>query len=248
MKLCRFLVGATLLAIGLTAGHEPAQAGNSTLGTITFLRGDALRAKQGTHWEPIKEKTAVFQGDKLKTKEGARLEATLADGSKLRLGGNSELNLQQVSFGKKSKAKKKVSVKLVVGRVWASVTSLFGSDSKFEVTSPNAVAGVRGTRFAASLGDDGSTTVKVYAGNVLVSNQPIYAIKGHTKANRVEVAGPQEIAKDAWEEMVAGAMKMVQVAANGEMTAPQEFQMAATEDDDWEQWNSERDKLAGISE
>ena len=244
----------TGLAVGVVALvavvwlQRDAQADASKLGSITYVKGEAMRARQGAHWTSLKEKTQVFQGDRLKTKKGARLEATLRDGSKLRLGSNSELNLEHLALGRKKKARKKITAKLVIGRVWASVTSLFGSDSKFEVKTENAVAGVRGTRFAASRGEDGITTVKVYSGKVLVSNKPIYAIKGHTKEKRVEVAGPEEVSKKQWEELVASAMQVIQVAANGDMTPPQSFELADKEDDDWEAWNAERDKLAGLSE
>ncbi len=238
-------VGVVALVTGVWLQNE-AQADASKLGSITYLRGEAMRAREGAHWTSLKEKVQVFQGDRLKTKKNSRLEATLRDGSKLRLGASSELNLERLSLGKKKKAKKKVTAKLVIGRVWASVTALFGSDSRFEIKTENAVAGVRGTRFAAARGEDGATTVKVYAGEVLVSNKPIYALPGHTKGKRVEVAGPQEISKKQWEELVAGAMQMIQVAANGTMSPPQSFELA--EDDDWEAWNTERDRLAGMNE
>jgi hypothetical protein len=239
-------VGTVILAMVCGWSLAQARANNKTVGTITYLSGEALRARPGTHWATLEDKAKVYQGDRLKTKSDTRLEATLSDGSKLRLSSNSELNLQHLSLGKKRKAKKKVTAKLVIGKLWASVTKLFGSDSSFEVATENAVAGVRGTRFSAARGEDGSTTIKVYSGKVLVSNKPIYAVEGHTKGKRVEVPGPQEISKKQWEELVASAMQMVQVTASGEMSAPQSFELAS--DDDWEAWNAERDKLAGLSE
>jgi len=223
-------------------------AADQTVGNVSYVQGMAERARGGApSWSSLKEKSSVYQGDRLKTGEGARLEATLNDGSKLRLAANSELSLDKISVSK-NKAKA-VSAKLIVGRLWASVTKLFGNDSTFEVKTDNAVAGVRGTRFQAARDAEGKTTVKVYSGQVLVSNQPIYAVKGHTKANRVEVPGPQAITKNQWEELVAGAMQMVTVAANGDMSQPETFAMAADpKADEWEAWNSERDKVAGISE
>ncbi|MBI3179697.1 MAG: FecR domain-containing protein, partial [Deltaproteobacteria bacterium] len=218
--------------------------------TITFIKGQASRAAQGAAaWNTLAQASRVFQGDRLKTGGDARLEAKLMDGSLLRLGAGSELSLDKLSFSQgKTAATKKVTVKLVVGRVWASVSRLFGKDSSFEVNTSNAVAGVRGTRFAAVHDAAGSTTVRVYSGKVLVSNKPIYAIEGHIKGKRVEVPGPQEIDRKQWEELVAGAMQMVQITAAGEMSRPETFALADPATDDWEAWNAERDKLAGISE
>ncbi|MEO0815145.1 MAG: FecR family protein [Myxococcota bacterium] len=134
------------------------------------------------------------------------------------------------------------------GRVWASVTSLFGDDSSFEVETENAVAGVRGTKFSANTSEGGDTLVKVYEGKVLVSNEPIYKVKGATKENRVEVPGPQEIKKDEWESLVAGAMQMVRVQSGGDMGETEAFNMGSEEDAEWEAWNAERDKATGFKE
>lgn len=244
------VIGLGLAATVLTAGCVPyAEAASGTAGTVTFVEGQASVVR-GDKGSPVSlaTNTKIGQGDRLKTGSGARLEAKLNDGSLLRLAENSELRLDSAAIDRKNPGKKKVKAKLFVGRVWAAVTKLFGDDSEFEVQTPNAVAGVRGTRFAAAAGSDGSTTVKVYSGQVLVSNKPIYAVKGHTKANRVQVAGPQEISKNQWDELVAGAMQMVKIAASGEMTKAEQFAMAQDGADDWEAWNSERDKVAGIKE
>jgi len=43
-------------------------------------------------------------------------------------------------------------------------------------------------------------------------------------------------------------MQMVKVASNGQISAAESFAMADPASDDWEAWNTERDKLAGITE
>ena len=103
------------------------------------------------------------------------------------------------------------------------------------------------TRPFAVCTSTGATSVKVYGGQVLVSNKPIYAVEGHTKAKRVQVAGPQEVSKKQWEELVTEAMQVVSVAADGSMTQ-ERFALADPAADDWESWNAERDKLAGLGE
>ncbi len=246
----RALLASVALLVALAPAPTSRAAGASVVGTITFLKGEASRAAQGAPtWLSLAEASRVFQGDRLKTAGDARLEAKLMDGSLLRLGASSELSLDKLSFAQgKTATTKKVTVKLVVGRVWASVSRLFGKDSSFEVATPNAVAGVRGTRFAAAHDAAGATTVRVYSGKVLVSNKPIYAIEGHTKGKRVEVPGPGEVSQKEWEELITGAMQMVQITAMGEMSPPATFALADPAADDWEAWNAARDKIAGIAE
>jgi len=218
-----------------------------SVGKVTYLSGEGSRAGTDGQAITLKSGDSLLQGDSIKTAKGSRLEATLSDGSVLRMGASSQLALQNVKVGKRRK-KRSVRAKLFVGRVWAAVTSFFGRSRSFEVVTENAVAGVRGTRFSASRDTSGTTTVKVYSGKVLVSNKPVYAVKGHTKDNRRQVAGPQEVSKKKYMELLAGAMQMITVASGGEVSQPKAFEMASAADDDWEAWNAERDKLAGLEE
>jgi len=247
----RLVRGATwTLALGMGLGAGVAIVGSAGAkgpsGSVTYLKGSAERAAQGgKQWSAVNESSPLFEGDRVRTGEASRLEIKLGDGSLLRLGASSEVALEQAKI--RSGGKKKVQARLFLGRLWAAVTKLVGSESRFEVTTANAVAGVRGTRFAAEHLATGATSVKVYSGKVLVSNKPIYAVEGHTKANRVQVAGPQEVSKKQWEELVTQAMQVVSIAANGTMTQ-EKFALADPAADDWEAWNSERDKMAGLGE
>ncbi len=213
-------------------------------GSVSFLEGEAS-VTRGSGGAALAVGAPVYHGDRLKTGAGARLEAKLMDGSILRLAPGSELKLEEAKFARGDVGTKKVKLSLTFGRVWASVTKLFGSDSSFEVATENAVAGVRGTRFAAEKNATGDTTVRVYSGQVLVSNAPIYAKAGHTKAKRVQVPGPSEVTQKQWTELVAGAMQQIRVTKAGEMSPVESFAMAG---DDWAAWNAERDRAAGIVE
>jgi hypothetical protein len=245
------VVGATaVLSAGLFAARlaDAAAAQANAAAEVTFLSGGAERAPASnpSAWDTLAMGSKLNGGDRLRTKEKSRLEAKLKDGSLLRLSERSELKLEQVDVDKKDQKKKKVQARLFFGKVWAAVTDLFGDDSKFEVTTENAVAGVRGTRFEASRDQAGTTTVKVYGGKVLISNKPVYQVEGATKAKRVQVQGPQEISKQQWEELIAGAMQYVAVGVDGKLSGVQPFTLAqAGGDDDWEAWNSARDKAAG---
>ena len=236
------------VALGLLLATPGKATTKKFVGTLSYARGEISRSQdsKGSAWTSIKRGAKLYAGDRVKSKKGSRAEATLRDGSVLRIGSGSEIKLQSFEYNKKNNTRK-VSTRLFVGRLWAKVTSFFGGQ-KFEVRTRNAVAGVRGTRFSAQRSSDGTTQIKVYGGKVLVSNKPAYAVKGATKETRKQVAGPVEISKQQWNEMVAQAMQMVSVAANGDMTAAETFAMQDSAQDDWEAWNAERDKIAGLNE
>ncbi|MEL6544319.1 MAG: FecR domain-containing protein [Myxococcota bacterium] len=243
---------ATLAVCALVtlSAQRSVEAARTTVGSVNYVSGTVLRAAaKSQSFNRLRKGARLQQGDVIKTKDSSRFEARLKDGSMLRLASNSQLQLSELSFDRRQPRKKKrVKTKLFFGRVWASVTSLFGDDSSFEVETENAVAGVRGTKFSANTSEGGDTLVKVYEGKVLVSNEPIYKVKGATKENRVEVPGPQEIKKDEWESLVAGAMQMVRVQSGGDMGETEAFNMGSEEDAEWEAWNAERDKATGFKE
>lgn len=233
------------LATGVTS---LALADGKVAGVVTYAEGDVFRSdKEAGPFRKLKVDSEIFEGDVLKTEAG-RLEARLLDRSVIRLSANSRLKLDQARFAKEDDGDKKFTAKLFFGRMWAKVTSIVGSDSKFEVSSPNAVAGVRGTQFNIDVGKDKSTTVKVFTGKVLVSNKPTFYVEGTKKfdgsqkpGERKQVAGPQEVSKKQWEESIAGALQEVRVAANGALEPAEAFAQAKG-DDEWLAWNQKRDE------
>lgn len=90
----------------------------------------------------------IEEGSQVITHDDATAQLRLASGSLLRLGPKTQLTLQELNHQDPAGMRKE-SMRLMVGRVWARVTNLFGSNSKFEVSTPTAVAGVRGTSFVA---------------------------------------------------------------------------------------------------
>lgn len=244
-----YALGLSLVAWSANAyahehGHDRMHASDAMphmAGTVSILEGsahrqDGLKSNRLT----LTSGSKIFAGDYLQTGAQSRMEVTLRDGSKVRLAANAKLHLKEVAIDKR---KKTIAAKLILGRVWAAVTQLMGN-SRFEVTTVNAVAGVRGTRFSTAIVADGATEVKVYDGAVLVSNKPVYAIQGHTRSTRQRVAGPAQISKKAWQEQIAQAMQSIRVSKDGALGQAQAFQSAAV--DRFEAWNQKMDSQAGL--
>jgi len=101
------------------------------------------------------------------THENSSATLRLTSGSLLRMGPGTHLVLDQLEQRTPAAARKE-GFTIKVGRVWARVMSLVGDDSKFTVSSDNAVAGVRGTAFWVATGPDGEQFI-VDSGSVLVS-------------------------------------------------------------------------------
>ncbi|MBI5511929.1 MAG: FecR domain-containing protein [Deltaproteobacteria bacterium] len=98
----------------------------------------------------------VPAGSTLVTYEGAFAAVRFPDGSLIRLGERTRLTVGRVEQHEPA-ARRNTKVRLAVGKVWARVMDLFGDDSRFELETPNAVAGVRGTAFFATANDRGDS-------------------------------------------------------------------------------------------
>jgi hypothetical protein len=235
MRTRSFVVAAALLA--LVVGSNTVSAADPA-GTVSYLMGKATRTAGGKSAE-LKKGDTVFQDDLIETLDKARLELRLADKSVIRLGPNSKTQLKSAAF-EGGPDKRKFSASLLLGNVWAKVTSAVGGDAKFEVETENAVAGVRGTTFRVDARADKTTLVKVYAGTVAVAgNAPIYSL-GHKKSERKLVSGPSQVSREQWEKLV-GRMMQIIVGADGRPSDPTAFDEKQDSQDEWVAWNNERD-------
>lgn len=111
---------------------------------------------------------AVNVGDRLDVGQTIRTGANgsarllMDDESVLNVGPSSELRIKKYQVNAK---RRRVTLRLTAGRLWARVTRIFGGRKNFDVETPNAVAGVRGTEFVVDT-QSGETTVTVLSGEV----------------------------------------------------------------------------------
>ena len=240
---CAAVLAAVALPLALSAGPGAS--------VVTYADGTCFSGEgPGGPWAPVKKGDAVKDGAYVRTESASKLELTLPDGSVLRLGDDTLFQIE-TSLPKKDKG---TSFSVLLGKTWAKVRTVSGGQT-FDVKTKTAVAGVRGTVFSVLAQQDTATTVKVFEGEVAVSNRPARervavldegqkkepGTKEAKKGGRVEIAPPREISKKQWEEMIAKAMQMVKVAANGELSAPLAFDLDVEKKDDWVAWNLERD-------
>jgi len=146
----------------------------NTVGTVTDLAGSA-HVERGGSTMPVTNGMPVELKDKFTTDAGAHLSITLSDNSKLDLAEQSSLVIDEQVVGGGGQTTK---VSLLGGHLESLVTkALRGTAPSFEVKTPNAIAGVRGTRFGVGYapsspvcGDAPTSDVSVAQGAVEVAN------------------------------------------------------------------------------
>ncbi len=212
--------------------------------SVTLCEGKCYQAKsENGPWKEIKQGDKLTQDIYLKTDENSRLEVKSNRGI-IRLAPKTVFKYFSL---KKNESN---SVLVAVGSVWAKVKKVTGN-KKFEVKTKTAVAGVRGTVFSVTALMDESSIIKVYEGEVGVNNRPVIERKNkeeemklaEAKKERKEIPPPfKEISKKQWEEMVAKAMQMIKVSAEGDISAPIAFDLEEEKKDDWVAWNMSLDE------
>ena len=133
---------------------------------VVSLAGTASIQRDGQE-QPLSRFARVPVGATVSTGKDSRLSLRLASGSLVRLGSDSQIEINEMEK-LASPAHRQESFKLNVGRVWAKVSRLLGGESHFEIRTPTAVAGARGTAFWAEADATGSSFVVDY-GSISVS-------------------------------------------------------------------------------
>lgn len=236
------VLAAAFVALMFTLLAPVVRAGERNSAKVSFLEGKATVTAEGGKATPLAKDATVFENDMVETQAGTKVELKLADGSAIRIGPTSKLQLKSAYFGEKGE--KKFSAKLLFGRVWSKVSGLVGGESKFEVETDNAVAGVRGTTFRVDARQDKSVLVRVYAGSVAMAPGAALAAKAHAAppGKRVQVAGPRQVSLKEWEALV-GKMMQMSVSADGTPDKnPTAFNEKDDAGDEWAAWNTAMDE------
>ena len=159
--------GLCLNFLTVAAGEAaPAKAAAEALARASRVAGTVEFRREGAQaYAALAQDAELFKGDQVRTGRKSSLELKLADDSHITLGEDSTLVLREVRGKAKSD---RTLLDLDEGQLGAAVEKL-GERQRFEISTPVAVCGVRGTRFALSHANDknrGKTILTVGSGKV----------------------------------------------------------------------------------
>ena len=202
---------------------------------VTFLKGRAeYRLSESAPWHPLQKSTPVHAGHTIRTGSKGYVELTLPDGSFLRLAPDTLFHIETSLFP--DNKSRRFSARLLLGRLWARVTRAVGlPGGSFRTATATAVAGVRGTTYDLRTAEARGTDIWVYEGKVAVG--PVAFEQG---GSRKEVAWPQEVTEQQWEEIILGKLQKLHVGTDGKPGKPTVFE-PDKEEDEWTAWNLQRD-------
>ncbi|MFY0678514.1 MAG: FecR family protein [Neptuniibacter sp.] len=133
-----------VLLTGLLLTFSIQSLANESIGKVVLAQGQPIVERDNQHL-PIKRNDKLYQKDRLITPVGSRLLIKLKDKTTVSLAENTVFELSRYTFGKK---KSDVSFKMIKG-AFRTLTGAIGKqeDPKFEIHTPLATIGVRGTEF-----------------------------------------------------------------------------------------------------
>ena len=166
---------------------------------ISHIRGPVEVKEPGeADFRPLTAEARVLAGSIVRTGKDAGALLHWVDGTRLQAGAETTLTVLECRLDKRTDQVLSL-FQLEVGRIWVRVIRSLSADSKFEIQTPTATAGVRGTTFALEVGADGATDVLVYEGNVHVQSggQGFSVPQGQALAIRAEGDGTaRELTED----------------------------------------------------
>jgi hypothetical protein len=236
-----------------------ASSAGKQFGKISLPLGKVEVQSSGNNaWEKAKPNRPVFEGDIVRTAVKSRAEITLKGGGKIRIGENSELELNEASV---KPMVKNFKAKLKKGNVFVSAKAAFGEKKNVQLRMPTAVAAIRGTKYRAKAGEDESE-VLVYNGKVDVNaaknviderqdkrksfapgeaptGKPKFTLGPVTETKApTQVSGPYEVTLEEWITLAEGMQINVRKDGKYHMF---EFDQTKDGDLDFVQWNKELD-------
>ncbi|GBC60106.1 hypothetical protein DENIS_1051 [Desulfonema ishimotonii] len=142
MKLitCRLICLLLFILCPITGHTEP-------VGEIVSLKGRVDITQPGTPAQTASPDDPLSVGDIVRTKSNAAAEIRFGDGSVMRLGPGARVEITEYLF---ENGRTRASLRLFRGKIRSIVSKargFFGKANRFEVQTPSAVIGVRGTDF-----------------------------------------------------------------------------------------------------
>ena len=135
------LAALWLAVVGATVAHA-----QERVGTVAAVEGQAEVLRAGA-WVPLATGDPVLLGDQLRTRSDAKLRVELREESVLTLAPASQLTVTEQLVAPATVSR----FQLLLGTIKAVVTQRYAQpQARFEVETPTAIAGVRGTSFLAA--------------------------------------------------------------------------------------------------
>lgn len=212
ISILTFLLALNLIIVSpvLAVGQTRIFTLNQISGTVYVVQKEGGPKVSAVNGMKVGPKAEII------TSGNATVKIITDDGGSIALAPNTRLTLNELSTNKSTNAKTTI-LKAWTGKVFMRTQKLIQKDSRFQVETPNAVAGVRGTLWGVACPPpppqgELSTQVRVYEGGVAVNGGSVITSMQQATStglyNLPQIQSFQAGALDAWDSrQLAGAIQ-----------------------------------------
>lgn len=159
-----------LLTLALLLAAAPLWA-SAPVGSVVLARGDATAVAPDGTSRALTRRDEVLEGDTLVTGPAAALQVRFDDGGVLSLRGDTRIEVAVYRSGRPADGPDRVFLRALQGAIRAITGAIAQEDpSSFEVETPVASIGIRGTHFEAVQETANSWVFGVWDGGIRVYN------------------------------------------------------------------------------
>ena len=164
-----------VLLLLLSSWSLAANARSQSVGKIILAVGEVIATNPEGSERKLRRRSKIYSGDTLSTKSGARCEIRFTDKSLVTLAENSIFMVDEYNFNQSGATKEKAIYSLIKGGM-RSISGAIGQKNRedYQLKTPIATIGVRGTTFAIGLiEEEGKLNLygTVGSGAIVVENE-----------------------------------------------------------------------------
>lgn len=217
-------------------------------GLVTYVDGRVKKKNINSEdWENAPENTEIFSGDKVRTYQRSRAELELVRLEIVRMAPETIIDIMKLYEETKEEVRE-LEIRIERGELWANVAKVSAS-TRFKLSTPVAVAAVTGTTLRMRVEPDSTTELRVYKGEVRITNAPEREdlkprlIKPRRIKGPHRVPGPRQVTLEEWVYIVR-EMQRIKIDPGGRVIWTGAFSLEDPEEKtEWVLWNLRRDKL-----
>jgi hypothetical protein len=217
-------------------------------GLITYKDGRVRKKEINSEdWKQADVNSSVITGDRVRTYKRSRAELELLELDMIRMAPETIIDVVKLYEETKTQ-EKETKIALQKGDIWAKIKKK-DKLTKFDISAPVAVAAITGTVLRMGVSADSSTELKVYNGEVKITNAPEKTnltpktIEPYEVPGPYEIEGPREVSMEEWVYIVRNMQKII-FDKRGQVKHVGEFNLTdKDEQSDWVKWNLQRDNF-----
>jgi len=159
---------ATLLIVLSLSLFNPSAWASGAHGVFRVVKGQVqVKSAQSGKVSRARIGSKVLPGDVIRAGKDSRAKVVMVDNNEINISPDTQIKIEKYEFDPGNN-KKDVLLNVIYGKVRSKVEQKYdGRTSKFQVKTPSAVAGVRGTNFLTSYSaETGASQVVTFEGSV----------------------------------------------------------------------------------